>query len=387
MIRTVFLASSNPVTGTGGASKVISAYYDFIARLNENPNNRVKYVVKPVIFHDCAFSYVWMRYIPAITSFLLPFRLWHAFANRKRDTIKPILWWHSFGIIDIIILSILCIFIPARTSLVVVTLHNPFFLDTPHSLLSKVYMYFVILSKAKIHYLNSSYILDISPNAQVSHTCPHPSYISINPLPNNLLKLINQHLSSPVSGKLHKHPKHIFTMCQLVSGKQVDHLLNAFALLPSDWTLSIAGKGSECDNLLKLCARLNVLDRTNFLGFIGDAEKEFIFSRSSVFCVPSISDTQSLVNIEAIAHGLPLALYPYKPFINLYSKYPSVYFSSSFSPASLAECLVEADGCPQYKLLDSQSRVLSDFGDNAILQNFGPDIFPFPAIENLPSSF
>jgi glycosyltransferase involved in cell wall biosynthesis len=375
MIRTVFLASSNPVTGTGGASRVISAYYNFFSRLNASLVSDSRYDVRPIVFHDCAFNPGLRRYIPAIKTFVLPFRLLSASLRREYNAHKPILWWHSFGVVDVFILALVSLLVPARIAHIVATLHNPTFFDQPNSIRSKIYFFLVSLSKAKIHYLNSTYI---NPRLLVSPSRHQllPSYISVNPLPDTLLDLLGSHVFSNSTSV--KPYRHIFAMCQLIPGKQVDHLIRAFAFLNSDWSLSIAGQGSEQEKLIDLCSQLNISDRVEFLGFIGDTQKNTIFSRSSVFCVPSISDTQSIVNIEAIAHGLPLVLYPYGPFLALYSKCPSVFFAASFSPSALAASIQKAEICTSGDLKRSQMQILSDFGDEAIVDNFGRDLFSLP---------
>ena len=375
MIRTVFLASSNPVTGTGGASRVIFAYYNFFSRLNASLDSASQYDVRPIVFHDCAFNPGLRRYIPAIKSLALPFRLLSASLHRQQNTHKPILWWHSFGVVDMSILALVSLLIPDRIAHIVATLHNPTFFDHSDSIRSRIYFFLVSLSKAKIHYLNSTYIdpkLLVSPSRHKLL----PSYISVNPLPDILLDLLDARVSYNSTSV--KPCKHIFAMCQLIPGKQVDHLIRAFASLNSDWSLSIAGQGSEQEKLIDLCSQLNISDRVEFLGFIGDTQKNMIFSRSSVFCVPSVSDTQSIVNIEAIAHGLPLVLYPYGPFLALYSKCPSVFFASSFSPFALAASIRKAEICTSGDLKRSQMQILSDFGDEAIVDNFGRDLFSLP---------
>ena len=373
MNRVIYLASSNPVTGTGGASKVISAYYDFFSRLNHVNTNFYQYDIKPVIFHDCSFNIRIFRYLPALKTLFLPLALFNSFRQGQKKSLRPILWWHSFGILDIFILTIIRTLTLKNFVFVIVTLHNPVFFDNLKAMRSKIYFAFVRMSGGRLHFLNNSYKEKLSSGILPCNII-ESSYISVNPLPNSILQTTYEQLSS--SSIPAKRPRsHIFAMCQLIPGKQIDHLLHAFSLLPSNWTLSIAGKGSELENLIDLSCRLDISCRVNFMGFLDDEQKTIAFSKSSIFCVPSISDTQSIVNIEAIAHGVPLALYPYAPFLDLYEKYPSIYFSKDFTIQSLAQSIISAEACSLINLKESQQQLISDFGDSSIVKNFSDSVF------------
>jgi len=85
--------------------------------------------------------------------------------------------------------------------------------------------------------------------------------------------------------------------------KAQDLLIEAFAALPSDVGLAIAGDGSRRDELERLAAALGVRGRVHFLGHIEDMPA---FYRSlDVFCLPSRAEGLPLALLEAQACGVP----------------------------------------------------------------------------------
>jgi len=86
--------------------------------------------------------------------------------------------------------------------------------------------------------------------------------------------------------------------------KGVDVLLEAFACLPDNCKLLIAGDGSQRKALETLAGRLQVHDRVEFLGFRTDVQRLM----TSVDCVvlPSRWEGLPMVLLEAMAVGAPV---------------------------------------------------------------------------------
>ena len=55
-----------------------------------------------------------------------------------------------------------------------------------------------------------------------------------------------------------------------------------------------------------LAADLGILDRCEFLGWVSGADREALFSRAAVYCLPSKSEGMPMSVLEAMARGIPV---------------------------------------------------------------------------------
>lgn len=90
---------------------------------------------------------------------------------------------------------------------------------------------------------------------------------------------------------------------RLAREKNVDLLLHALALAPSDLRLVIGGDGPERAALERLSEEIGVADRTTFLGRIDREALPHLYASSDAFVFPSTTETQGLVQAEALAAG------------------------------------------------------------------------------------
>ena len=90
--------------------------------------------------------------------------------------------------------------------------------------------------------------------------------------------------------------------------KQIDVLLTAVSLLPSDLDaqLEIVGGGDQLKNLQSLAEQLGIADRVTFTGYVTDQELREAYTRATVFGMPSIAELQSIATMEAMASALPV---------------------------------------------------------------------------------
>lgn len=90
--------------------------------------------------------------------------------------------------------------------------------------------------------------------------------------------------------------------------KRVDELVRAFAALPGELgaRLEIIGDGDRRASLVSLAERLRVGSSISFRGFVSEEELLSAYGRSSVFCMPGVSELQSLVTLEAMSAGKPV---------------------------------------------------------------------------------
>jgi glycosyltransferase involved in cell wall biosynthesis len=94
-----------------------------------------------------------------------------------------------------------------------------------------------------------------------------------------------------------------------ISGeKRLDVLVRAMpqVLDSVDAHLVICGSGREKGNLQQMANRLGISDNVTFTGFISNEDFPNIYTIADLFVIPSESELQSIVTMEALASGLPV---------------------------------------------------------------------------------
>ena len=96
----------------------------------------------------------------------------------------------------------------------------------------------------------------------------------------------------------------ILFLGQLIKGKGVDLLLEAAARLKIPFELTIAGDGSDADNLKKLAAKLELSQKAKFAGWVSDTSA--LFGNADLLAFPSRwQEPFGLVGLESISRGVP----------------------------------------------------------------------------------
>lgn len=95
---------------------------------------------------------------------------------------------------------------------------------------------------------------------------------------------------------------------RLTREKQIDKLLRAVAALEQglDVHVDIVGGGDQRGHLETLAEQLGIRSRVTFHGRVEEEELRRMYSRASVFAMPSIAELQSIATMEAMASGLPV---------------------------------------------------------------------------------
>ncbi len=93
--------------------------------------------------------------------------------------------------------------------------------------------------------------------------------------------------------------------------KNVQALLRAFALLPSDlrssYELVIAGKlDSDYPHLLRLRKELALDDQVLFVGQVSEDDLHSLYAGAALFVLPSLNEGFGLPALEAMAYGVPV---------------------------------------------------------------------------------
>ena len=90
--------------------------------------------------------------------------------------------------------------------------------------------------------------------------------------------------------------------------KRVDELIRAFARIAPDVSgrLDVVGEGASRSGWEALAQRLGVARRVRFHGRVSDDDLLAAYANADLFCMPGVSELQSIVTLEAMAAGLPV---------------------------------------------------------------------------------
>lgn len=97
--------------------------------------------------------------------------------------------------------------------------------------------------------------------------------------------------------------KMLLSVSRLAREKNTDVLLQALAKAPRDLHLVVGGDGPERQTLEALARELNVEDRVAFTGEIERRALPDLYASCDAFVFPSTTETQGLVQAEALAAG------------------------------------------------------------------------------------
>lgn len=109
----------------------------------------------------------------------------------------------------------------------------------------------------------------------------------------------------------------MLSVCRIEKNKRIDWMLQSLAELEhastplsavADWTLQLAGKGSEIDPLRSMAASLKISDRVQFLGFVSDAELRGLMAHAHLFLMPALQGF-GIPAVEALQAGIPVLLH------------------------------------------------------------------------------
>jgi glycosyltransferase involved in cell wall biosynthesis len=98
----------------------------------------------------------------------------------------------------------------------------------------------------------------------------------------------------------------------LIPRKGFVDLIRSFAKVVKkfpDWKLVIAGNG-DVDKGKQLARDLNIESKVEFTGWISGTQKEEIFQKASVFCLPSYAEGFPMAVIDAMSYGIPVLTTP-----------------------------------------------------------------------------
>ena len=89
-------------------------------------------------------------------------------------------------------------------------------------------------------------------------------------------------------------------------------LIKAFAIIAKEfpsWKLVFAGNG-EVEQAINIARTLGVENQVDFKGWISGSDKHQLFSKATVFCLPSYAEGFPMAVLDAWAYGLPVITTP-----------------------------------------------------------------------------
>jgi 1,2-diacylglycerol 3-alpha-glucosyltransferase len=96
----------------------------------------------------------------------------------------------------------------------------------------------------------------------------------------------------------------LLSVCRLAKEKNVQLLLEALARAnDSSLKLAVAGDGPVRGELQELARKHGVAGRTRFLGVVAREQLPDLYASADAFVMPSTTETQGLVQVEALAAG------------------------------------------------------------------------------------
>lgn len=320
--KLIVLLGSDPSFGRGGAAKVVSAYQDFYARRS--------IACRLYPFHRMHKVRLF-RIAPLFSLFPQGFRL--LFRSDYR------IHHHHTTVYDLFVLFFFCVVSATARRSVLVTFHNPKHFSRKDSLFTRVHFAFLSLLSRDLHFLNSGdymFCRDLHLGF-----CLNNSFVSPNPLSLKLVSLFEQQiaLAVDVNECRFRLPHPVITLgvlSVLRHGKRVDRAIKMLSHLPNYMRLRIAGTGEAFVFLKQLVTEMDLSSRVDFVGWIGEDQKKSFFSSLDLFVNSSDFDTQSLVVVESLAHGVPVVSIPNPVFLENYPPRVCIDYSADSEPFSMA---------------------------------------------------
>jgi glycosyltransferase involved in cell wall biosynthesis len=137
----------------------------------------------------------------------------------------------------------------------------------------------------------------------------------------------------------------IGTVCALRREKNLQRLLNVFAMLPNDTKLMIVGDGPERQALEDYAVRLGLAERVKFIGHVEDASP--CYRQMDVFALTSDTEQMPLGVLEAMASGLPIIATNVGDVLSMVSEENRKFVHSLGDAPALAESLLWLKNNPQ----------------------------------------
>lgn len=119
-------------------------------------------------------------------------------------------------------------------------------------------------------------------------------------------------------------------------------LIQAFAIVKKqypDWKLVLAGNG-EIERGKTIVAELGITADVIFTGWVSGIDKETIFKKSSIFCLPSYNEGFPMAILDALACGLPVITTPVGGILDVFIDGKNAFIFNPGDIKTLAQKLI-----------------------------------------------
>lgn len=97
---------------------------------------------------------------------------------------------------------------------------------------------------------------------------------------------------------------------RLTAEKGLRHLIEALAMVTTEWRLVVAGDGPERERCRALAQRLGIAEKMQFVGWLNDAAMSAMFQVCTLVAFPSLwPEPFGRIGPEAYLHGKPVVAY------------------------------------------------------------------------------
>ena len=160
---------------------------------------------------------------------------------------------------------------------------------------------------------------------------------------------------------------------RLAPEKGVDKLLEALPKVKSGFSsLRVVGSGAELERLKCLSERLKLVDRVHFMGELPHEEVGACYSSADVLVVPSLSEGQGVVALEAMSLGVPVVASNVGGLKEIVRHGANGLLFQPEDPSDLAGCLemLTDDKALLRRLASSAFATSAAYGWEAVLSQF-----------------
>ncbi|WP_341238093.1 glycosyltransferase [uncultured Limnobacter sp.] len=213
--------------------------------------------------------------------------------------------------------------------------------------------------------------------AEASETlAPFKSKIAVVPIgvPDTKLggaeKTLPSHIEQSIQGK-----KIILSVGRLVPYKGFEVLIDAAKDLIEDAIIVIVGAGPLIENLRNHIASAHAHQRVILTGRLSDHDLHSLFSRASLYCLPSTyrAEAFGVVLLEAMAHGLPIVATDIPgsgvPWVNQHGVSGlNVPVNNSSAIADACNHILESSDLRRRLVNGARQRFLSEFTEEVFIK-------------------
>jgi glycosyltransferase involved in cell wall biosynthesis len=164
-----------------------------------------------------------------------------------------------------------------------------------------------------------------------------PIYVIANPIKASLVIKAKELLKQPTVAT---EVTTVFSMTRLIKGKGIEETILAFASLPDNFCLLIAGEGSDKNYLERIVSELNLSHKIRFLGWLDEEQKMNFLHKSDIFCLPSKNDSFGMVFLEAMLLNKPIVACGYGPLKDIVKEHLGICLSDRYCVAELTNAII-----------------------------------------------